>query len=152
MNASHRIAGAALGAALTATPLTALAGVAHSTVGVGGYDLVSYHESKKPLPGNGNFVTVHEGVTYLFSSQDNKKTFDASPAKYLPAYGGWCAYGVSVGKKFVGDPNVWEVVDGRLYLNLDHSIQNLWSKDIPKHIATADRQWTKIRNSDPADL
>lgn len=56
-----------------------------STVGASGYDLVSYHTGARPLPGNGNHVVEHEGVTWLFSSQENADAFRASPARYLPA-------------------------------------------------------------------
>lgn len=130
----------------------AFAAVDHaaSTPGVQGYDLVSYHNSKRPLRGNGHFVSVHDGVTYIFANEDNKKAFVRNPDKYLPAYGGYCAFGVSVGKKFVGDPEVWRVVDGKLYLNLDASIQDQWLKDVPGRIRKADENWKKIQNV-PAD-
>lgn len=123
-----------------------------STVGAGRYDLVSYHQGKKPLRGNGNHVAVHDGVTYLFANDANRKTFEASPAKYLPAYGGYCAYGVAVGKKFVGDPDVWKIVDGRLYLNLDTGIQEKWQEDVRGNIRTADTKWTRIRDRFPSEL
>jgi YHS domain-containing protein len=153
MNLSQLVTGSLIAAAVAATPIAALADdAAHSTVGVGGYDLVTYQTGKKPLPGNGNYLTVHDGVTYLFVSEANKVAFDAAPTKYLPAYGGWCAFGVSVGKKFVGDPNVWEVVDGRLYLNLDNSIKTMWLGDVHGNIAKAEKNWPKIRNTDPAKL
>lgn len=141
-----------------ATLLTLLAGlspalaVEHSTPAVNGYDVVSYFEGGKPLPGNGNHVAVHEGVTYLFVDEDNRRTFEADPERYVPAYGGYCAYGVSVGKKFAADPNVWEIVHGRLYLNLDHKIQGLWAEDIPGHIAKADARWPEIRDKAPSAL
>ena len=123
-----------------------------SVTGVQGYDLVSYHTAKRPVRGNGHYVTVREGVTYMFSSEENKKKFDQAPEKYLPAYGGYCAFGVSVGKKFVGDPEVWRVVDGTLYLNLDESIQDMWLKDVPGRIKTADRNWQDIRNIPATEL
>ena len=123
-----------------------------SVTGVNGYDLVSYHNAKKPLRGNGNYVAVHDGVTYLFANAENQKTFETNPAKYVPAYGGYCAFGVSVGKKFVGDPEVWRVVDGRLYLNLDTGIQTEWLKDVPGRIKTADSKWPKIINKVPSEL
>ncbi len=139
--------------ALLMIPSLAQAGSsANSTVGVQGYDRVSYHTGKKPLQGNGNHVATHKGVNYLFSSDANKKTFEANPGKYLPAYGGWCAYGVSVGKKFVGDPNVWKVVDGKLYLNLDTGIQSTWLEDVSGNISKANGQWTQIKNKNPGDL
>ena len=146
--------GLTLGALLLAlAPAASLAAdVAHSTTGVGGYDLVSFHTGEKPVRGNGNHLVVHDGVTYLFQSEQTKAAFEANPERYLPAYGGFCAYGVAVGKKFHGDPDVWEVVDGRLYLNLDNKIKGIWAKDADGHIARADRQWTKIRNVPAASL
>ena len=128
------------------------AGHASSVTGVNGYDLVSYHTSKRPLRGNGHFLAVHDGVTYLFANQDNLDAFQKEPAKYVPAYGGYCAFGASVGKKFVGDPEVWRIIDGSLYLNLDANIQDQWLKDVPGRIKAADENWVKIKDTSPADL
>ncbi|MGH1403294.1 MAG: YHS domain-containing (seleno)protein [Alphaproteobacteria bacterium] len=133
-------------------PSLAQAEVVHSTVGVQGYDLTSYHTGSKPLPGNGNHVVMHEGVNYLFANDANRQAFEKNPTKYLPAYGGYCAYGVSVGKKFIGDPNVWEIVDGQLYLNLDNKIKGIWSKDISGNISKANANWPEIKNKAPSEL
>ena len=70
----------------------------------------------------------------------------------MPAYNGYCAFGVSVGKKFIGDPEVWRVVDNRLYLNLDANIQDDWLKDVPGRIKTANSKWKDIENVSPAAL
>ena len=140
-------------AALFLIPGLAFAGTtSHSMVAVQGYDVVSYQMDGKPQQGNGNHLATHHGVTYIFVNEANKKLFEANPHKYLPAYGGYCAYGVAVGKKFVGDPEVWEVVDGKLYLNLDNKIKGIWAKDISGHIKTADKKWTMIKNKNPEDL
>lgn len=111
---------------------------------VGGYDLVSYHQETGPVRGSGYHTAQYEGITYLFANKKNKATFEADPDKYLPAYNGFCAFGVSVGKKFNADPTVYKIVDGRLYLNLDKDIQKKWSKDIPGNIATADENWKSM--------
>ena len=124
----------------------------HSTPAVQGYDVVSYHTGKRPLRGNGNFVATHDGATYQFSSKENLETFKSNPEKYVPAYNGFCAFGVSVGKKFIGDPEVYRVVDGKTYLNLDAGIQSEWLKDVPGRIKTADATWKKIKNKNPASL
>lgn len=124
----------------------------NSTPAVQGYDVVSYHEGTRPVRGNGSFVFVHKGATYQFSSKANLDMFEASPAKYIPAYGGYCAYGASVGKKFIGDPEVWRVVDGTLYLNLNTNVQDLWLEDVPGRIKAADTHWKKIKNKSPASL
>lgn len=124
----------------------------YSTTGVLGYDLVSYHTDGKPVRGSGDHLAVVDGVTYLFASEENKKAFEKDPNKYLPAYGGYCAYGVSVGKKFVGDPEVWKIVDGTLYLNLNSDIQTIWFEDIPGNIVKADQNWDNIKDKSPSEL
>ncbi len=124
----------------------------NSTPAVQGYDVVSYQTGKRPIRGNGNFVAVYDGATYQFSSTANQKLFENNPEKFAPAYGGYCAFGASVGKKFIGDPEVWRVVDGKLYLNLDTGIQAEWLKDVPGRIQIADAKWRSIRDKNPASL
>lgn len=127
------------------------AGSSVSLLGVQGYDLVSYHAGE-PVRGNGNHVAEHDGISYQFSSKANKKAFKKNPEKYLPAYGGFCAYGAALGKKFVGDPEVWKLVDGKLYLNLNSDVQAKWNEDIAGNIVKADEQWKEIKDVNPADL
>lgn len=142
----------------TFVALAGLAGVSqageytHSAPAVQGYDVVSYHTAKRPVRGNGHYVAVHDGATYQFSSKVNLETFQANPDQYVPAYNGYCAFGVSVGKKFIGDPEVWRVVDGKTYLNLDVGIQSQWLKDVPGRIDRADDKWIDIRDKAPAAL
>jgi YHS domain-containing protein len=124
----------------------------HSTPAVQGYDVVSYHTGKRPVRGNGNFVSEYKGATYQFSNKQHLAMFEEDPEKYVPAFGGYCAFGVSVGKKFIGDPEVWRVVDGKLYLNLDVGIQQEWLKDVPGRIETANGKWKRIKNKSPASL
>lgn len=126
--------------------------ITNSVVGAGGYDLVSYHTGKKPLPGNGNFVATVDNVNYIFTNKANLETFNKNQDKYLPQYGGYCAFGASVGKKFIGDPNVWEIVDGKLYFNLDNGIKKLWVKDIPGNIVKANENWKEIKNVPAGEL
>ena len=135
-----------------ATSAIAAPNYATSTTGVQGYDLVSYQTSKRPLRGNGHYLSVHNDVTYMFSSRQNKAKFDRNPNKYLPAYGGYCAFGVSVSKKFVGDPEVWRIINGRLYLNLDENIQDQWLQDVPGRIKTANANWSRIKDKAPSEL
>lgn len=145
------LSAAVLLTAVAATPALAKDYV-HSTPGISGYDPVAYFTEGKPMKGNGYNVTDYKGVTYAFATEENKETFEANPEKYVPAYGGWCAYGVAAGKKFVADPQVWKVVDGKLYLNLDRDIQGKWKQDIPGYIQDANENWKEIRDKAPSDL
>ena len=124
----------------------------HSTPGLNGYDPVAYHTEGKPVKGSGFHVADYEGVTYLFANKKNRKMFEADPQKFLPAYGGFCAYGVSLGKKFASDPEVWRIENGKLFLNLDNKIQKKWEKDLSGHIQNADANWPEIEEKAPAEL
>ena len=86
----------------------------HSTPGINGYDPVAYFTDSKPMKGNGYHVAEYEGVIYVFANKKNRKMFEADPQKYLPAYGGYCAYGVAVGKKFVANPELWRIENNKL--------------------------------------
>src|SRR5262245_28675260 len=139
-----------LGVMLLAAPASVFAqDYTRNTPGLAGYDPVAYFTDGKPMRGSGNHVTVQDGVTYAFASEEHKKMFEANPQKYLPAYGGYCAYGVAAGKKFVVDPEAWKIVDGRLYLIMDKDIQKTWEKDIPGHIKKAEANWSKIKDNAP---
>jgi YHS domain-containing protein len=144
--------------ATLAATLFLLAGFAQAdtprdnVVGAGGYDLTSYFSQETPQRGNGHHVAVFDGVSYLFASDANKKTFEASPEKFLPAYGGFCAFGASISKKFVADPTVYDIVDGKLYFNLDSKIRSIWSQDIPGRIKAGDSAWKVIANKKVSEL
>lgn len=117
-----------------------------------GYDVVAYFTEGKPLIGSDAHAVAHEGGTYRFVSQANLDAFKANPGRYEPAYGGSCAYGVALGKKFDGDPRYWKIVDGRLYLNLNSDIQAEWSKNIAGNVTKADTNWGRIRGITAARL
>lgn len=139
--------------ALTATSATAAwAADEVPTPAISGYDPVAYLAAGRAERGSGYFASTYRGQTYLFASEARKKTFDANPERYVPAYNGWCAFGVSVGKKFHADPTVFAVVDGKTYLNLDKDIQKKWNEDRAKSIRTANTKWRKISRRAAARL
>jgi hypothetical protein len=121
--------------------------IAGPGLAVHGYDVVAFFTNGAPMLGDDRFATVHENATYRFASQANLDAFQADPSRYAPAYGGFCAYGVSVGKKFDGDPRYWKIVDGRLYLNLNRDIQENWLEDVAGNIRKAENKWAEIRNT-----
>jgi YHS domain-containing protein len=117
-----------------------------------GYDVVGYFTDNKPVKGSGDHVARINGLDYLFASDEHKKAFLANPDKYMPQYGGWCAFGTSVGKKIPGDPLAWAIVNGKLYLNLNDRVQKIWSKDMQGYITRADANWLQIKDKDPSSL
>jgi YHS domain-containing protein len=111
--------------------------------GAGGYDVVSYF-SGKAMAGTDAFTMEWKGAKWRFVSAENLKAFQADPEKYAPQYGGYCAYAVAKGATAKGEPEVWSVVDGKLYLNFSPDIQAKWKTDVPGHISAANANWPKV--------
>lgn len=132
------------GLVLVVFSFLALVGVQAETA-VSGYDVVAYQTEDRAVRGDARFSAVHGGKTYLFASVKHKEIFVAEPARYEPAYGGYCAYGVAQGVKVPVDPHAFAVVNGTLYLNVNQNVQRLWARDARGYIATADRKWARIK-------
>ena len=118
-------------------------------VAVHGYDPVAYFTVGKPVKGKQSIAAKHGGATYHFSSDANRQAFLKTPAKYKPAYGGWCAIGTSLNKKFDGKPDLWKIVDGRLYLNVAPGPHKRWLAETAARIKTANANWPKIKDVAP---
>ena len=67
----------------------------NSNIALQGYSPVSYLDLGLAQRGNKAFKSTHEKVNYYFTSAEHKNMFQANPDKYMPAYGGFCAWGVS---------------------------------------------------------
>ncbi len=120
-------------------------GVNQGNIAVGGYDTVSYFQGNGvPMKGSSRFTVKHDGAEWHFSSQANAEKFKENPDAYAPQYGGHCAWAMSRGSLAPGDPNVYKLVDGKLYLNVNKQVQQMWFKDIPGFIAKANAAWAKI--------
>ncbi len=117
-----------------------------------GYDPVAYFTEGKPMAGEFDITAEYMDATYRFASEANKEIFMADPAKYVPQYGGYCAFGLAQGYKFDGDPEVWKIVDDKLYLNLAPKVSEIWQKDIAGNIASADENWMEVKDISPAEL
>jgi len=113
-------------------------------VAIKGYDPVAYFADGKPQKGRKEFEYVWMGAKWHFAGAKHRGLFIRSPEKYAPQYGGYCAYAVSRGTIADIDPEAWDIVDGRLYLNLSKKIRDQWSKDIPGNIKRANANWPII--------
>jgi YHS domain-containing protein len=117
-------------------------------VAINGYDPVAYFKMNKAVKGNKDLTVYAGGVTYYFSSEENKDEFKKSPAKYEPQYGGWCAYAMGKkGTKVDIDPATFKIIDGKLYLYYNRyfvNTLNYWNKDEPNLKKNADDNWSKI--------
>ena len=106
-----------------------------------GYDTVAYFKAGKALKGNESFTFRWHDMTWHFSSKENRDLFAASPELYAPQYDGWCAWAMTESRLAVTDPEVWKIIDGKLYLNCSREAYEKWSRDIPGHIKKADAIW-----------
>lgn len=110
-----------------------------------GYDPVAYFDTGEPTAGKSRFSYTYKGVLYRFASATNREKFAAMPAKYEPQYGGFCAFGASVGLKLEVDPEAFDIIDGKLYLNNSFDIHNMWLENTDGRIKAGDRHWRRIR-------
>ncbi|MDD5028737.1 MAG: YHS domain-containing (seleno)protein [Rhodoferax sp.] len=117
-----------------------------------GFDPVSYFLPSGPVAGKAEFFAKHGGATYQFSSLINRDTFTANPAKYTPAYGGFCAMGVALEQKLDVNPQLWRIVDGKLYLNVHKEAQTRWLEDVKGNLAKADKNWPHLKDKAPKAL
>ena len=116
-----------------------------------GYDVVAYFNNKA-VEGSKKFITTYNDVKFKFSTKDNLETFKKSPKKYVPEYGGFCAYAIGVkGKKVSIDPKTFEIRDEKLYLFYNSWGTNtleLWQKEgAPKLKKQADINWSKLSST-----
>lgn len=125
---------------------------------VSGYDPVAFFDLKQApvgdkqpeaVPGKADITAEYNGATWAFASEANREKFLADPAKYAPAYDGHCAYGIAQGGKVPGNPNLWRIVDGKLYLNITPAVVGFWEKDISGNLSKAAENW-KTAESKPA--
>lgn len=123
---------------------------------ISGYDVVAYfdleqapvgEEQPKAVPGRKDITAEYNGATWAFSTEENRDKFLANPEKYLPAYDGHCAYGVAQGGKVPGNPHLWRIVDGQLYLNITENVVDFWEEDISGNIEKAQSNWPGIADN-----
>jgi len=122
----------------------AFGGSPMSNVAIKGYDTVAYFKDGKALKGSESFTFPWHGMTWHFSSKENRDLFAGSPEKYAPQYNGWCAWAMTESRKAVTDPEVWKIVSGKLYLNCSKEAYEKWSRDIPGNIKKADSNWLTL--------
>jgi hypothetical protein len=132
---------------LVALPAIASAQTVNADGGVAlkGTDVVAYFTDGKVVAGSPQFMHRWRDAEWRFASAANRDAFAREPEKYAPQYGGFCAWGMAQGYRAPIDPAAFRVVDGKLYLNYNRSVQSNWLKDIPGHVTKADSNWTRLR-------
>jgi YHS domain-containing protein len=115
-----------------------------SGVAIKGTDPVAYFTDKKAVKGDPKIQSTYEGAIYNFASVEHKASFDKEPAKYVPQFGGFCAWAVSQGYTANIDPNAFQIVDGRLILQYSLDIREKFNADTAGNLKKADANWPAI--------
>lgn len=110
------------------------------------YDPVAYFSASEAVKGNDLFTYHWHDMVWYFFNRKHRNLFAANPEKYVPQYDGYCAWAMSEGSKAETDPEVWRIVDGKLYLNCSRASYEKWRSDIPGNIKKADKNWLKLSN------
>jgi YHS domain-containing protein len=113
-----------------------------------GFDVVAYFKEGKPVKGSSTITSTYHGATYLFASAANKAEFERDPAKYVPQFGGFCAYGVASG--VLADPegpNAFIIYKGRLYICGNQGALKSFKTDIDDNIGKAEKNWRQLTGS-----
>ena len=147
MNVKQFLTASAIAVAASLTSAAAYASN-QLAVAIGGYDTVSYFTDGEPQQGKAKFHAFWNGAVWYFANEENRDAFKADPAAFAPAhapkYDGYCAWAASQNYKRPGDPNVWQIVDDRLYLFVHEGAREKWRADIPTYITQADENWVLI--------
>jgi YHS domain-containing protein len=113
-------------------------------VAIQGYDTVAYFTAGQAIPGRAEYSYDWQGVIWQFSSEEHRQLFSADPPSYAPQYGGYCAWAAARDRLVKIDPEVWAIVDGKLYLNYDMKIQLKWEANRAADIEEADDNWPAL--------
>lgn len=119
---------------------------APKTKAIRGYDPVAYFTKGEPVKGVEANKLSYGGVDWYFSTKENLELFKSNPGKYMPQYGGYCAFGLAGGYKASTSPTAWSIVDGKLYLNYNQNVQKDWSDDKAEMIRKGDKNWPTVKS------
>jgi YHS domain-containing protein len=111
-----------------------------------GYDVVAYFTDNAASKGLKQFSYAWQGTVWYFKSQSNRDAFKASPEKYAPQFGGYCAYGVSEDHKSPIDPKAFTILNNKLYLNYSGAVKKVWLKDTVERIEKAEKLWMTLKD------
>ncbi|MEO6734032.1 MAG: YHS domain-containing (seleno)protein [Ferruginibacter sp.] len=106
-----------------------------------GYDAVDYFTQMKAVKGDPKYFARYNGATYWFSSDANAGMFKDHPEMFAPQFGAFCGYAMALNKLRPINPEIFDVIDGRLILQHSPDAYKQFHKDVPGLTAKADGNW-----------
>ena len=149
-----RLAAILVALAALAVPVARADDVAATDAGgrklaIKGYDVVAYFVDGRPEPGDPRYEHLWRGVWWRFATAGHRDLFAASPQSYAPEFGGFCAAAMALGVAVAADPEVWTIVDGKLYLNIDKATREEWRRNLVSNIDQASGRWSEHKYVGP---
>ena len=126
--------------------------LAGQPLGMHGVDPVSMFGGSEPQIGDAAYTSQHDGIDYYFASSEAQQRFDAAPETYLPQFGGFCAFGIYVGKKLDGDVRYADIVDGELFLFVNAAVFAKYKENREETLRKAKEVWPSIQHKAAGDL
>ena len=105
-----------------------------------GYDPVAYFTQHRAVKGAAAISYDFDEGRYLFSNSQNRQAFSKNPDQYAPQFAGFCTAGLAKGMKAEADPEIFMIVNGKLYTFSSLKAKNAAEAD-PTLIARADKNW-----------
>lgn len=137
----------AASALLTAAGPVKPVNTGRGNLAIHGYDPVAYFDEGRPAKGSAQFTHVWMGAVWRFASAAHRDEFAAKPEAFAPQYGGYCAWAVSKGYTANGDPEVWKMAGGKLYLNYGSQVRKMWEQDMAGRIESANANWPRLHRA-----
>lgn len=116
-----------------------------NNIALNGYDAVSYFREKLAIKGETSIYVKQFGAIWCFRDSSNLKTFNEKPEHFIPEYGGFCSYGTKNGELIESDPQVFSIIENKLYFITDIEIRKKWRDDLSNNIEKANKKWEKIK-------
>ena len=116
----------------------------HTGLAIGGYDPVAFYTDGKPMPGSPDFEFRYGGAVWRFCNVGNREAFAARPDIYMPKFGGYDPLGVAHGVAVAGNPSIWSITGGRLFLFHDRDRLTTFAADAERITSAAERKWPQV--------
>lgn len=110
-------------------------------IAIKGYDTVAYFTDGHPTKGSPEFVFAWNGARWRFANAAHRDRFASDPERYAPQFGQLCSMGLALGKRAIADPEVWKIVDGKLYLYFSRGARNKFQQNTNENMKKAETNW-----------
>ncbi|MGE4159648.1 MAG: hypothetical protein AB7F75_11205 [Planctomycetota bacterium] len=102
----------------------------------------------KEVEGKEEFSSTQGDFIYRFPDAETKKKFDENPAKYAIQMDGLCVVCKAAGKDMKGDPSIFAVHEGKIYIFPNSEIRQKFVDDPGKYVASKPKEGSGSRKSE----